>query len=324
METHVTPVWLDCDPGHDDAMAIILSAYSPSIKLLGISTTFGNSPVNHTTLNACKVLYTSGIEGVDVVKGVEGPICKQDRESVSENIHGYDGLGTKNNQKFPTQTIEPLNKNAIVHMAETILKSEKKVTVVATGCYTNVALMLKTFPEVEKNIEQIVVMGGAIGYGNVTPAAEANIINDPEAADILVQSGIKFVMVPLEVTHTVLVTPEIISSIEKWNSKYSALCVGLLQFFTDAYKTVFNFDYPPLHDPCAVAYIIAPEIFEVNHCNVEIERVSPSTKGRTICDILHTTKKEKNAYVTTKINVEKFWELMLDALEIANSRSKME
>jgi len=196
--------------------------------------------------------------------------------------------------------------------------------VVATGCFTNVAIMLKTFPEVEKNIEQIVVMGGAIGYGNVTPAAEANIINDPEAADILVNSNNKFVMVPLEVTHTALVTPEIIAKIEKWDTKYSALCVGLLQFFAEAYKTVFNFDSPPLHDPCAIAYVIAPELFEVNHCNVEIERTSPSTKGRTICDILHTTNKEKNAYVTTKMDVDKFWELMLSALEVANSRHKME
>jgi len=324
MDSTKIPVWLDCDPGHDDAMAIILAAYNPKLKLLGISTTHGNAPVEHTTKNACKLIYTCGIEGVEIVRGAGEAICHQPTERVSEMIHGYDGLGTKNNQKFPETTVEPLKVNPYVYMSEKILASPEKVKVIATGNLTNIAILIKSFPEVKANIHSIVFMGGAIDFGNVSPAAEANIFNDPEAADIICHSGLEVVMVPLEVTHTVLVNAEIIKKIEGMNSKFANLCVGLLQFFTDSYRDVFNFEYPPLHDPCAVAYCFAPEIFEVKFCNTRIERVSDSTRGRTVCDLYGVTKLPKNVHVTTKIDVPKFWEYMLAALEVANSRSRME
>jgi len=324
MDNQRIPVWLDCDPGHDDAMAIILAAYNPKLNLLGISTTHGNAPVEHTTKNACKLVHACGIEGVEIVKGAEDSICRQPGERVSEMIHGYDGLGTANNQKLPETTIEPLNKNPYVHMSEKILASPEKVKVIATGNLTNIAILIKAFPEVKANIHSIVFMGGAINFGNASPSAEANILNDPDAADVICHSGLEVVMVPLDVTHTVLVTEEIRKKIEGMNSKFADLCVGILQFFADAYRNVYGFSAPPLHDPCAVAYCFAPEIFEVKFCNTRIERVSDSTRGRTVCDLYGVTKLPKNVHVTTKIDVPKFWEYMLAALEVANSRSKME
>jgi len=324
MDSKRIPIWLDCDPGHDDAMAIILAAYNPKLNLLGISTTHGNAPVEHTTKNACKLVYTCGIEGVDIVKGAEAAICHQPGERVSEMIHGYDGLGTKNNQKFPNTNVEPLKKNAYVHMCEKILASPEQVKVIATGNLTNIAILLKAFPEVKANISAIVFMGGAINFGNASPSAEANIFNDPDAADIVCRSGLEIVMVPLDVTHTVLVTPEIIKKIDGMKSQFANLCIGILQFFADAYRDVYGFDSPPLHDPCAVAYCIAPELFEVKFCNTRIERVSDSTRGRTVCDMYGVTNLPKNVHVTTKIDVPKFWEMMLAALEVANSRSRME
>jgi len=324
METAKIPMWLDCDPGHDDAMAIILAAYNPKINLLGITTTHGNSSIEHTTINACRVVYTCGIENVPIIKGAAGALCHQGLERVSEAIHGHDGLGTKNNVKFPQSTIEPLKANPYVYMSEAILKSPQKVHVVATGNLTNIAILLKAFPEVKENIEQIVFMGGAINFGNVSPAAEANIFNDPEAADIVCDCGLKVVMVPLEVTHTALVTPEIIQKIESMNSSFANLCVGLLQFFHDSYKEEFDFDSPPLHDPCAVAYCIDQTLFEEKFCNTRIERAQGTSKGRTVCDMYGIMNLKKNVHVTTKMDVPKFWELMLDALSQANSRSKME
>jgi len=324
MEGQRIPMWLDCDPGHDDAMAIILAAYNPRVNLLGISTTHGNSSIEHTTINACRVVYTAGIENVPVVRGAGSALCFQGNEQVSEAIHGFDGLGTKNGVKFPPSKVEPLKTNPYVFMSQAILKSEQKVHLVATGNLTNIAVLLKAFPEVKENIEQIVFMGGAINFGNVSPAAEANIFNDPEAAEIVCDCGLKVVMVPLEVTHTALVTPEIISKIESWNSSFANLCVGLLQFFTESYKQEFDFESPPLHDPCAVAYCIEQALFVEKFCNTRIERKSDTSKGRTNCDIFGITNLKKNVHVTTKMDVPKFWDMMLDALKVANSRSKME
>lgn len=325
MQSSRTPVWLDCDPGHDDTMAIILAAYSPHLKLLGISTTHGNASVDHTTNNACKFVHAAGIEDVPILKGASGALCPQKSEQMSEKIHGDDGLGTKNGEKLPETTIEPLKTNCYVYISDVILKSPEKVKIIATGNLSNVAILLKAFPEVKANISAIVFMGGAINFGNVTPAAEANIFNDPDAADIVCNSGLEVVMVPLDVTHTVLVDTEIIREIEALDTKFAKLCVGIMQFFADAYKNVYGFEHPPLHDPCAVAYCIAPEIFEVKHCYTKIERVAESSnKGRTVCDMYGVTGKEKNVHVTTKIDVPKFWEMMMTALKVANSRSRME
>jgi len=324
MENKPAPVWLDCDPGHDDMMAIILAAYNPHVKLIGISTTYGNSSVEHTTKNACGILEACGIKDVPIIKGASYAICNHKEEHMSEKIHGEDGLGTSNKEKLPETNIQPVQKkNPYLYITEAILASPEKVHVVATGNLTNIAILLKAFPEVKENISQISFMGGAFNFGNITPSAEANIWHDPEAADVVIRCGLKVVMVPLEVTHTVLVTPEIIAEIEKMNSRFARLCVGVMQFFSDAYKNVYGFEAPPLHDPCAVAYIIAPELFEVKFCNTRIERVSDSTKGRTICDFHKTTKLKENCHVTTKIDVPRFWNMMLDALKEANSKSKM-
>jgi inosine-uridine nucleoside N-ribohydrolase len=329
MEENQTPVWLDCDPGHDDAMAIILAGCSPMLKLLGVSTVFGNSKIERTTINACRVVYSVGLTGVDVIKGSEGPINDTHKHlkdlEVSEQIHGRSGLETRSSKKLPeTVPLEPKKiSNPFVHISEVILKSAKKVHVVATGCLTNIAILLKAFPETEQNIEQIVFMGGAINFGNVTPAAEANILLDPEAAEIVCNSGLKVVMVPLEVTHTALVTPDVRERILALKTDFAEMVDGLMQYFTDTYQKTFNFEYPPLHDPCAICYVIAPELFKAEFVFVEIERATESSRGRTICDMYKLSKEEKNVHMTTKMDVSKFWDLMIAALEIANSQCRV-
>mmetsp|Transcript_4169 Transcript_4169/g.3525 ORF Transcript_4169/g.3525 Transcript_4169/m.3525 type:complete len:273 (+) Transcript_4169:52-870(+) len=261
-------VWLDCDPGLDDTFAIILAGYNPSIKLIGISTTQGNTNLENTSRNACRVLHASGIENVPVIKGVQGPLFRDeynddDQGEVAEDVHGKDGLSTKEGESFPTDVpLKPITSNAIVTMYDKIKNYPEKVHLVATGALTNVALLFKVFPDVMENIEQLVFMGGAINYGNITPSAEANMIFDPEAAALVFKTKIKKVMVPLDVTHQVWVNDDVMKKIKSFNTRYTNILHGMLLFYRDAYHKIYEFDYSPLHDPCTIAYLIDSTMFK--------------------------------------------------------------
>jgi Inosine-uridine nucleoside N-ribohydrolase len=318
------PVWLDCDPGNDDAFAIFLAGHHPTIQLLGISTASGNASAAKTSINACKILHAAGIDDVDVVQGSDDPICgiaMYKKNGRAGEVHGDTGLGTN---EFPDPPKKPLKKNAILHMYESIMKSPTKVKLVGTGALTNIALLLKTFPDVKENIDEIVFMGGAVNFGNITPCSEFNIYCDPEAADIVCNSGLKVVMIPLDVTHTTMVSLETRKRIQDMNTKFAKACLELLEFYADAYKRIYSFETCPLHDPCAIAYCISPEIFTTLHCHVDIERHSEKTRGRTICDIYLLSQQTKNVHVALKMDVPKFWELMIGALEKANAKNRVE
>ena len=193
----------------------------------------------------------------------------------------------------------------------------------ATGQLTNVALLLILYPEVKQYLEQITIMGGSIGIGNTSPAAEFNIECDPEAARVVFDSGVKLVMVPLEVTHNcALVDESVLNRINQMNTPFSAFIVELLLFFKQSYLDVFKFPDPPLHDPCAVAYVINESIFETIHTRVDIDCESRFCSGRTVCDIYgFRPARERNCIVATKMKVTEFWDLMVGAMEEANKRS---
>eukprot|EP01133_Synstelium_polycarpum_P004389 gene4389-5136_t len=249
MQTDLKYVWLDCDPGHDDAFAIMVAGHHPSVKLLGISTVAANQTVEKTTINALKVCALSGID-VDVVRGSPAPLMRP--SLVCAEIHGETGLDSAVVVNIETKA--PLNKNAISHMAKTIRRtfSEQKsqTTIIATGSLTNVALLLSVYPDVKLQIESITLLGGAMTTGNISPVAEFNILVDPEAAKIVFESGVKIVMVPLEVSHKALITPEIVSRIRALaDSNFIDLTISWLFYFGESYKTLFGFDSPPLHDP---------------------------------------------------------------------------
>ena len=208
-------------------------------------------------------------------------------------------------------------------MAETILNSPDPVTLVCTGSLTNAATLLSVFPETKTKIEKIVSMGGAMGMGNTSPVAEWNIEIDPEAAKAVYGAGIPFYQVPLNVTHTALVTPEIIERIAEMKTPFADLVVDLMMFFAETYKDVFEFDCPPLHDPLAVAYVICPELFKTKLMNVEIETNSSFCDGCTVCDYYGTTGRPKNATVCLQVDVPQFWELMISSLAKANENSPL-
>jgi inosine-uridine nucleoside N-ribohydrolase len=197
------------------------------------------------------------------------------------------------------------------------------VTILATGPLTNVALLLLTSPELAspRYIREIVLMGGAVGVGNTGPAAEFNIQVDPESAHIVFESGLAVVMVPLEVTHTALVTPAVLGRIRAIGTPFASFICDLMLYFRDAYRTVFGFSSPPLHDPCAVAYLLAPGMFETHLMRVDIDYESRLCYGRTVCDIYGRDVRAKNVRVCLRMDVEKFWGLVLDALRQADQRS---
>eukprot|EP01129_Flabellula_baltica_P005420 TRINITY_DN1968_c0_g1_i1.p1 TRINITY_DN1968_c0_g1~~TRINITY_DN1968_c0_g1_i1.p1 ORF type:complete len:340 (+),score=74.09 TRINITY_DN1968_c0_g1_i1:42-1022(+) len=317
-----TTIWLDCDPGHDDAMAIILAGWNEHINLLGISTIMGNQTVDKTTRNALVTLAIAGIQNVDVVKGQSKSIMRN--IDACAEIHGESGMDVGPNVKFPDVEInEPVDAKGVVYMYEKISAHTGPVTLVCTGALTNAALLVTLYPEVLEKIEEIVLMGGAIGVGNMSPVAEWNIMVDPEAAKIIFECGAKVVMVPTNVTHTVLVTKEILESIKNFNTPFGTLMGDLLTFFGQSYDEMFNMPEPPLHDPVTIAYLINPELFEIKHLRVDIETVSPLASGQTIVDIFNMTDRPKNAYVALKVDVSGFWELMLDALSKANEHSPL-
>lgn len=238
-----------------------------------------------------------------------------EKAEAAEDVHGKDGLSTKEGEAFPTDVpLKAITTSPIVTMYEKIKNYPEKIHLVATGALTNVALLLKVFPDVVDNIEQIVFMGGAINYGNITPSAEANMRFDPEAAALVLKTKVKIVMVPLEVTHQAWVTDEILNKIKEMNTRFTKILHGMLLFYREAYHKIYNFDYSPLHDPCAIAYVIDASLFCEQHIRVDIETTGLS-RGRTVCDLYNLTGKKNNVYACKKIEVPKFWELMFNSLE---------
>ncbi|KAI8063214.1 Inosine/uridine-preferring nucleoside hydrolase domain-containing protein [Gongronella butleri] len=320
------PVWLDCDPGHDDAMAIMLAAYHPDLHLLGISTVAGNQTVDKTTINAARILKAAGIEGVRVVAGAGKALMRH--SAVDEEIHGDTGLdGTDLLPELDASYLYPKDKKAIQVMAEAILGSDEPVALVVTGTMTNVALLVTVYPEVVPKLRCLSFMGGALLAGNRSPVAEFNLLSDPEAAQIVLTSGIdNIVMVPLDVTHTALVNDKVLDLLAKAtdviNPRFHRLVRDLLLFFKSGYESAFGFkNGPPLHDPLAVAYLVMRSGFEERYLRVDVDHVSPLCAGQTVVDVWNDSKLPKNCWVTTKVDVDQFWSLMANAWTEAARRS---
>ena len=300
---------LDCDPGHDDAFAILLAGNNPMFDLLGITVASGNQTLEKTGRNALNLVQYLNID-VPVCLGAINPIIKE--VEVCEAIHGDTGL---DGFDFPELEIDYDTRSAMDFMIESILSSDEKVTVITTGPMTNLALAIRMNPNILDNIEEIVLMGGSYQNGNVTPAAEFNIFYDPEAAYICFNSGVKVTMVGLDVTRKVKVFSHIIDRMEKVNNRASDLFVKLMRVFNDNHKKVFGFDGSPLHDPVTIAYLMNPDLLEVKHLHCEIDISHGTSYGRTNCDIFDYLKKEKNTYVAMDIDAEMFWDIVEESLK---------
>jgi inosine-uridine nucleoside N-ribohydrolase len=302
-----TRVILDCDPGHDDALAILLAAASPAIDLVGITTAAGNQTLEKTTLNARRVCTVAAIRDVPIAAGGDQPLSRPPQ--IASAIHGPSGL---DGPDWPEPTVQTDARHAVDLIAEAA--AEAPLTLVAVGPLTNVALALRRGPELASRIERVVLMGGAIGLGNWTPSAEFNIWFDPEAAEAVFASGLPITMVPLEVTHRALATEDVVARVEALGTPVARMTTALLRYFASTYERVFGFPAPAVHDPCAVAWLIDSSIVETQPMRVAVETGSDLTRGRTDCDVHGIRGLEPNAEVGVGLDADRFWGVMLDAL----------
>lgn len=299
---------MDGDPGHDDAIAIILAAAHPELEILGITTVSGNAEIEKTTINALKICDLVSLQDVIVSKGAGKPLVRQ--QEAAPSIHGDTGL---DGPDLP----EPSRWWSTEHGADTIIRltneSSEPVTLIATGPLTNVALALAKAPEVKTNIREIVLMGGGT-FGNWTPTAEFNIWADPEAAKIVFDSDIPIIVMGLDITHQALATQDVTEQINKIDNPVSTIVGELLHFFTATYQEQFAFDHPPVHDVLTVAYCVAPELFQTKDVNITVETKGEYTAGTMLVDLHHNTGRRVNAKFGLQLDVEGFWELMMNAL----------
>lgn len=299
---------LDCDPGHDDAVAIMIAGSYPGFDLLGITVEAGNQTIEKTGRNTLNLVQYLGLN-VPVALGKGVPLKRKPMNCAE--IHGETGL---DGFDFPKLSLD-FDKRDAVELMFDLIKANKNVTIVPTGPLTNVAKLLIDHPEVKSNIDEIVLMGGSIGFGNVTPAAEFNIVCDPEAADIVFNSGIKIKMLGLDVTRKVLVLPEIIEKMQGIHNKASDLFVALMKFFNETQKKIFGFEGGPLHDPVTIVSMINEDVVNFQYMNVVIDVTGGPSYGRTNCDQFNYLHQKSNAWVAVDINVEKYWNEIKKGLE---------
>lgn len=305
----MTPVVLDCDPGHDDAIAILLAAAHPSIQLLAISTVAGNQTLPKTTLNARRVCTLAGITDVPIVSGLARPLAQD--PIMAADVHGESGL---EGPRFGPPTVPLASADGVGYLRDLLRGRTEPVTVIAVGPLTNIATLLLAAPDVADRIADIVIMGGSTERGNRTPYAEFNIYADPEAAAVVLRSGIPITMCGLNVTHRALADERVLGRIAAIGGPLAAACVELLSFFAAAYRELYGFPAPPVHDPVAVARVIDPDIVGCVRTRVDVELAGEHTRGATAVDLHARTGREPNALVATDLDADRFWDLVVDAI----------
>lgn len=312
---------LDCDPGHDDMIAIILACSSDEIDLMGITTVAGNQTGDKTFINTLKVLTLINRIDIPVARGFDKPIFK--KLTVAPRIHGVSGLDGADlpepNIKL-LERVKTLDIHAVDFIIKSVKESDEKVTIVPTGPLTNIAIALLKEPLIKDNIDRIILMGGAVYDSNITPASEFNIYVDPEAAKIVFESGIPITMVGLDVTNKAILTFKDIEELNNLQGRVSGVIAPLLKFFAQANKDFFGIGGAPLHDALAVSYIIMPDIIKTKYLNVTIETEGKYTRGRTVVDVYNITGKEPNVDVAFEVNSLAFKKLIMNTIKKLDQR----
>ena len=301
-----TPILIDCDPGHDDAIAILLAIASPEVDLIGVTTVGGNSGLENTTRNALQVLELARRPDIPVAAGAAHPLSVP--LHTQDHVHGATGL---DGPDLPEPTSREVQTHAVDFIAETVASSDEPVTLIPTGPLTNVALLLRRHPDIAGQLDRIVLMGGGMAESNVTPAAEFNIWADPEAADEVFSAGLDVTMVGLDVTHQALLGP---ADIDRSAGNSARVVAEFLDFFGHFHRDVYGLEASPIHDAVAVAHVIWPDLLEVDEFDVAIETVSPLTRGRTVVDLNRVTGREPNTKVAVGIDGERFARLLVERL----------
>ena len=300
------PVILDCDPGHDDAIALLLALASPEIELLGVTTVYGNQTLEKTTANALRVLDLVERDDVPVAAGADRPLRRE--LTVASHVHGESGL---DGPVLPPSKRTAIDEPAVAFMERVIAASDNPVTLVLTGPETNIALLLERTGGA--NVDRIVLMGGAIAEGNMTPAAEFNIWADPEAAQAVLHAGVHTTMVGLEVTHLALTTPTLQDRLRTTGTA-GTFVADLVDFFTVFHRETYGWEGAPIHDAVALAQVLVPELVTTVECNVEVELESDLCRGRTVVDLWKRTERIPNVHVGVGLDTDCFFELLVDRI----------
>jgi len=289
-------------------MALLLALASPELDLLGVTTVHGNQTLGKTTANALRVLEFAGRGDVPVAAGADRPLVRDAR--VADHVHGESGL---DGPDLPPPRGAPVATHAVDFLADRLRAASDPVTLVPTGPLTNVALLLAHHPDVAGRIERIVLMGGAVAEGNVTPAAEFNIWVDPEAARRVFASGLDVTMVGLDVTHQALMTPEHAERLRE-AGRVGAMVAELWAFYHRYHARVYKLPGTPVHDALAVAHVIRGDLLRTEHRNVEIDCASELCRGRTVVDLWRISGREPNAHVGVAVDSGAFLELLVERL----------
>ena len=302
-------ILIDCDPGHDDMVAIMLALASPVLELAGVTTVAGNQTGEKTFRNALRTLTLIGRTDIPVARGADRPLLRP--LTVAPEIHGVSGL---DGAPLPEPGFSGTGRHAVDVIIETVMTSRDHVTLVPTGPLTNVALALLKEPAIARKVERIVLMGGAVHDSNISPAAEFNIFVDPEAAQVVFRCGAPIVMVGLDVTNKARLSFDDIDEMASWNGTVSRVVAPLLRFFANTNREVFGFPGAPLHDALAVAHLVKPDVIRTKKMNVEIETSGQYTSGRTVADVYGISGRAANVEVALEVDQPAFKEMIFAAI----------
>jgi len=305
------PIILDCDPGHDDAIALLLAYGSPAVDLLAVTTVAGNQTLEKVTRNARAVARIAGITGIPFAAGAPRPLVRE--VETAPDIHGESGL---DGPELPTPTLALDSRHAVDLIIDTVMSHDPgTITLVPTGALTNIALAARKEPRIVDRVRRVVLMGGGYHVGNWSPVAEFNIKIDPEAAHIVFNAGWDVVMVGLDLTHQALATPDVVADIARIGTAPARFVVELLEFFGETYRHAQGFEHPPVHDPCAVAYVIDPTVMTTRTVPVDVELTGSLTLGMTVADLRGPAPEGCRTSVAVELDRARFWDLVTDALE---------
>lgn len=307
------PIIIDCDPGQDDAIALLLALSSPDdLDVLGITTVAGNVPLELTQRNARLICDIAGRPDVAVYAGCPAPM--QRPLVTAEKVHGKTGIDGIDIREPETQL---QTQHAVDFIVETLIASDKSsVTLVPIGPLTNIATALEKDPAVKDGIREIVLMGGAMREGgNYSPSAEFNILVDPHAADVVFRSGVAITVMGLDVTHQVLASPERRDRIRALGNAAARATADMLDFFNRHDSAKYGSNGAPLHDPCTVAWLLRPDLFAGKSCNLSVETDSELTIGHTAVDFWQVTDRPKNINWIYAVDADEFYKLLTDRLD---------
>jgi len=310
MKNNKRKVIFDCDPGLDDALALLLAIASDDLEILAVTTIAGNSTIDNTTQNVLDLLQFYGRPDIPVARGNANPILGN--FSMGAHVHGQRGIGSVKLTPS-TEKEHPLRAHDLIR--KLLMESDEKVTIIATGPFTNIGLAISLYPEIIDKIELISMMGGSLNVGNIGAATEANAGNDPEATHILLSCGVPIAMFGLHLTYATQIYPEDMDRIESIGGEFAKTIADFNRFHFQFYKNDLNFEGDPSHDSCAVAYLINPDIFTMKKYNVVMDLDGKYSRGQTIVDLYNVTNREPNVLFGMKSDREAFVELVYQSVK---------